>query len=87
MRSTDHFSVQLIDVLGNESMDCQHVEAMSPTHAAEIALGETLSLFGSPQLMRARVWRLKEDFTPVSVVLYSTDAPAADDSENPQRQA
>lgn len=87
MRSTDHFSVQLIDPLGDENMDCHHVEAMSPTHAAEIALGETLSLFGSPKLVRARVWRLTEDFTPVSVLLYSTDAIPAADAKNALRRA
>jgi len=47
-----------------------HVEAMSATHAAEVALGKALTLFGTPDRLRAKFWRPSEDFTPVSVLLY-----------------
>lgn len=73
MRALEHFSVQLVEQSGVENSDCRHVEALSPVQAAQRVLGETLSLFGQPDKVRARVWRMNDDFTPTCVALYSAD--------------
>lgn len=49
---------------------CIHVNAEGPIRAAEIALGETLCVHGRPELARAKVWHLSDDFSPVSVTLF-----------------
>ncbi len=70
------FTVQPIeaDTLKAKST-CIHVDAQSPIQAAQIALGETLCLHGSPRQARAVVWRLGEGYAPVSVTLYAQAAP------------
>jgi len=66
-----HFSVQTV---GNDAENhTLHVEAQGPVQAAEIALGETLSVHGDAEQMRAIVWHLTDDFTPVRVTLYRRD--------------
>jgi hypothetical protein len=72
MSQLESFSVQKcifdgIDVLAE---NCVHVEALSPLHAGEIALGQRLAANGPVEFTRARVWKLGDDFSPTSVMLY-----------------
>lgn len=70
MKTLDHFSVQPVDDMDNREGHCIHVEAMGPVQAAELALGETLVNHGDPASIRAIVWRLGDDFMPISIKLY-----------------
>lgn len=71
MKSLDNFSVQPVDPNGvPDKAICIHVEARSPVQAAEVALGETLVTQGPVARMRALVWKLADDYTPVSVALF-----------------
>lgn len=71
MKSLDNFSVQPVDASGvPDKAICVHVEARSPIHAAEIALGETLATQGPVTRLRALVWRLADDYTPVRIPLF-----------------
>ena len=72
----DHFGVQKCVVSGGEIVvdACRHVDALSPLHAAELALGESLSLQGNVADTRAKVWRLGEDYLPHSVLLHGVRA-------------
>jgi hypothetical protein len=76
MTQLDHFGVQKCEVSGREIIvgTCHDVDALSPVHAAELALGETLSLQGMLADARAKVWRLGEDYLPHSVLLYGVRA-------------
>lgn len=66
-----HFSVQPIADNGQpDKGTCIHVDAISPVHAAEIALGETLVVHSETHKPRAVVWRLGDDYAPISVTLY-----------------
>lgn len=67
-----HFSVQACANQGSELVfsGCVHVEARSPVDAAERVLHEKLTLSGHPAHVRAKVWRLGEDYQPVSILLY-----------------
>jgi hypothetical protein len=68
----EHFTVQPIEAGSEKAKStCIHVDAQGPVQAAQIALGETLSLHGSPGCARAVVWRLGEDYSPVSITLYA----------------
>ena len=66
-----HFSVQTVG--GAADGSTIHVEAQSPVQAAEIALGEILSVHGDAGQVRAIVWHLGDHFSPVSVRLYRRD--------------
>jgi hypothetical protein len=67
----DHFSVQRVADDGEpDKTGCIHVDALSPVQAAEIALGETLVIHGDRKLARAVVWKLGDDYSPMSVMLY-----------------
>ena len=76
MTQLDHFGVQKCVVSGRDIIVdvCRHVDALSPVHAAELALGESLSLQGHVADTRAKVWRLGEDYLPHSVLLYGVRA-------------
>lgn len=54
---------------------CIHVEARGPVQAAEIVLGESLVTQGKPGNVRAVVWKLAEDYTPVSLALFLQNSP------------
>jgi len=72
MQDAQHFTVQpCTHQDGDLKVEgCIHVDALSPVDAAERVLKEPLTVCGSPQQLRAKVWRLADDFTPVSVLLY-----------------
>jgi hypothetical protein len=72
MTPSKHFSVQPCIAQGREIVlgECIHVEAMSPVQAAELALGESLSIQGEQNRARAKVWRLSDDYSPISTILY-----------------
>jgi len=74
-----HFSVQASSTDGGELVftNCVHVQALSPVDAAERVLHEKLKLSGPPCQLRAKVWRLGEDYQPVSVLLYTPEATSA----------
>jgi len=64
------FSVQRI--IGKEAEPlgrCITVEAKCPLGAGEMVLAQPLALHGEVPL--ARIWYLKDDFTPESVNLYA----------------
>ena len=66
MSSLGLFSVQPVFGAGS---NCVTVEAQGPLQAGELVLSERLALFG--EVARAKIWFLKDDWTPESVVLYS----------------
>ena len=69
---TENYSVQPIGAHGEPVKNiCIHVEAKSPVHAAELVLGEALVTQGKPQQARAIVWRLGDDYQPVSTTLFA----------------
>ena len=69
--SAASYSVQPVAQDGQPDKSiCIHVDAEGPVRAAEIALGETLCVHGSPENARAKVWHLSDDFSPVSVTLF-----------------
>lgn len=70
MKTLDHFSVQPVAEMDNRQGPCIHVEALGPIQAAELVLGETLANHGDPGRIRAIVWRLGDDFSPISIKLY-----------------
>lgn len=70
MKTLEHFSVQAVTDASDIKTECIHVEAFGPVQAAELALGETLSTHGDPQSVRATVWKLGDDFSPISIRLY-----------------
>ncbi|HEY4202102.1 MAG TPA: hypothetical protein VGM83_16230 [Devosiaceae bacterium] len=71
MKAVGHFTVQPFAENGRrDNATCIHVEAMGPIQAAELALGETLAVHGTPDCARAMVWKLNDDYSPVSVTLY-----------------
>jgi hypothetical protein len=66
----DIFGVQRISKDGdNASDECLTVHAHCAVKAGEIVLAEPLSLHG--HVVRAKVWCLKDDFTPHFVDLYA----------------
>ncbi|PXA99475.1 hypothetical protein DMC47_03075 [Nostoc sp. 3335mG] len=67
------FSVQRVASDDSETLaPCVTVEARSPVQAGEAVLAERLALHG--EIVRAKCWFLKEDFTPQSVQLYAANA-------------
>jgi hypothetical protein len=48
-----------------------HVDANGPLEAGEQVLGERLAMTGSEERLRCRVWRLDEQYRPISVLLYA----------------
>lgn len=71
MKPLDNFSVQPVDANGvPDKAICIQVEARSPVQAAEIVLGETLAMQGPMTRLRALVWKLAEDYTPVRIALF-----------------
>lgn len=54
---------------------CITVEARCPVGAGELVLSQPLSLHGEVPL--ARIWYLKDDYTPQSVNLYAASARVA----------
>jgi hypothetical protein len=67
------FSVQRTDANTDKGFgDCVTVEALCPVGAGELVLSEPLALHGS--VLRAKIWFLKDDYTPQSVELYSAAA-------------
>jgi hypothetical protein len=72
----EHFTVQPLETDTHKTKPaCIHVDAQGPLQAAQIALGEKLCLHGSPGHARAVVWKLGEDYSPVSVTLYAQTTP------------
>lgn len=72
----DIFSVQRICADGTPDQGaCVTVEAQCTVRAGEIVLSEPLSLHG--QVVKAKVWYLKEDYTPQSVILYAAERASA----------
>ena len=70
MTSMDVFGVQPISGDRNRlSGDCVTVQARCAVKAGELVLEEPLSLHGA--VVRAKVWCLKDDFTPHYVDLYA----------------
>jgi hypothetical protein len=67
-----HYTVQKCTHHNGEiqTTECIHVDALSATDAAERALAETLIVHGQPDQVRAKVWKLDENYQPVSVLLY-----------------
>ena len=64
------FGVQRISKDENRASEkCLTVQAQCAVRAGEIVLAEPLSLHG--EVVRAKVWCLKEDFTPHFVDLYA----------------
>lgn len=64
------YSVQRITGDAVESLaSCVTVEAQCPVGAGELVLSQPLALHGDTVL--ARIWYLKEDYTPQSVNLYA----------------
>ncbi|HZY67585.1 MAG TPA: hypothetical protein VFE52_03315 [Devosia sp.] len=70
MVSTHNFTVEPVGDPGDHVPTFIHVEAMSPVHAAEVALGESLQHFGSQDVLRAKVWTMGDNFTPTCCKLY-----------------
>jgi hypothetical protein len=69
----DVFGVQPISKSGNRAPEeCLTVQAQCAVRAGEIVLAEPLSLHG--QVVRAKVWCLKDDFTPHFVDLYAVQS-------------
>lgn len=74
MKPLENFAVQPVDATGEPKRGtCVSVEARGPVHAAELALGEILGPHGAPSQMRALVWKLADDYTPVSIPLFARD--------------
>lgn len=67
-----HFTVQPCVGIDGEPVfsECIHVDGRSPIEAAQQVVKEPLSLYGPPDQVRARVWKLDELYKPVSVLLY-----------------
>jgi hypothetical protein len=64
------FSVQRIALDGSADLAaCVTVEAECTVKAGELVLSEPLSLHG--QVVKAKVWYLKDDYTPQWVNLYA----------------
>ena len=70
MKFLDNFSVQPVTGGVPDKNTCLHVEANSPVQAAALVLGATYVTHGKPADTRALVWKLAEDFTPVSIALF-----------------
>ena len=69
----DFFSVQRVSGDGMlVSPDCTTVQARCAVKAGEVVLSEPLCLHG--QIVRARVWTLKDDFTPHAIDLYAAQS-------------
>jgi hypothetical protein len=69
----DVFSVQHVSTDGTPlSSDCVTVQALCAVKAGEVVLSEPLCLHG--RVVRARVWCLKNDFTPHAVNLYAAQS-------------
>ena len=79
MTEPQHFSVQASSTDRGELVfsSCVHVQALSPVDAAERVLHEKLKLSGHACQLRAKVWRLGEDYQPVSVLLYAPEGTSA----------
>lgn len=73
MTAAQHFSVQTC--LGTqdetEFTECVHIDALCPRDAAEKVLKEPLSVVGTIDRIRAKVWHLGDDFQPVSTLVYA----------------
>jgi hypothetical protein len=66
----DVFSVQRVSRDGVvDASDCVTIQAQCAVRAGEVVLAERLSLHG--EVIRAKVWTLKDDFTPHSISLYA----------------
>ena len=64
------FSVQPAQADADNGFEnCVTVEALCPVGAGEMVLSEPLALHGS--VVRAKIWFLKEDYTPQSIELYA----------------
>lgn len=70
----EHFSVQAVGTDGRPvEGSCTAVDARSPIHAAELVLGTTLAAHGKMEHAKAMVWRMGEDFQPISTTLYCAE--------------
>jgi hypothetical protein len=65
------FSVQRIEMQQGQASSCVTVEAKGPLQAGELVLAEPLQLSG--RVVRAKIWYLRDDWTPQSVSLYSAE--------------
>ena len=67
------FGVQRISRDGSRTSDeCLTVQAQCAVRAGEIVLAEPLALHG--QVVRAKVWCLKDDLTPHFIELYAAQS-------------
>ncbi|WIJ24456.1 hypothetical protein [Devosia sp. RR2S18] len=73
MSDSGYYSVQACKPAEGaiELSECIQVKASCPVKAGEVALREKLALHGKQ--LRAKVWFLREDFTPQSVLLYAAE--------------
>lgn len=75
---TFEFSVQQYehDGAGGLSLIAEPVKvtARSALEAGQQVLGEDLVLHGAPHHLRAKVWRIGEDFKPIDTLLYQLPA-------------
>jgi|GEM_PF-7100273 len=78
MSDAQLFTVQpcLIEDGVPQFSECISIDALSAVDAAEKALRARLSLCGSPDRLRAKVWRLGDDFQPISTLLYEPEQQA-----------
>lgn len=72
MRGLSTYSVEPISKeKQGQSTELIHVEAQSPTQAAEKVLGERVSSVAGDGEMRCRVWWLDDQFRTNSLTLYT----------------
>ena len=65
------FTVQLVTPIeGDQAASNTSVLAAGPIDAAEQVLRERLVTFGHPTDLRAKIWELRDDFTPQCTPLY-----------------
>ena len=48
-----------------------HVDADGPLEAAQRVLKEPLTTHGDAERLRCRVWRLDDEFRPISIMLFA----------------
>lgn len=73
LNSMEVFGVQRVSSDGKQaSNECLTVQAQCAVKAGELAVGEPLSLHG--QVLKAKVWCLRNDFTPHFIDLYAAQS-------------
>lgn len=69
MSKLEHFSVQILGEYLSNAPHCVPGDAAGPVQAAQIAIGDVLSMQGNRRSARAIAWRLTDDFSQIGITL------------------